>query len=475
MKSTGGDIIKLKDQIHSKWFDLQRTKRGNHDYAFLSKPVYDEIVRLGHEALSVLQEIEPRSPFVRRIEYPLHEVERKSWIAEDIAFIGPTPHYVMTPERGQEVITQDINRLANQIHHAGMSLIQARDEYCGCEITEDVEDISSINTGVLKYCEGALKRYDKTAKILAGGDTVEHRPGSATNHANTIKFIPTERGHNVEMEYCESGDLNWPLRKDGVLMRVEKLGGECETAGTVSQCKIADISDDKILELALMISQLKDIDLMSGDCIPMAFELLDRQSDELKKLEPKDRIWNEPWTVISNMSEIVECAGGVYERRREEEKARQERAEREDIKARRITADIEYMDGRVDEAIYYSKEKPCTAEPYENLSLLDFTAYIRESCEKLKTETTEPFGWCMELADHRDRDIKEAAKDLIDRCPPEGIILGLEGDQTGYGKFNIERVADICKLAENEDCLDIIRQVEARAKEGIKAEKLRLI
>jgi len=467
MKSTGGDIIKLKDRIHTKWFDLQRTKRGNHNYALLSKPIYDEIVRLGHEALAILKDIEPSSPFIRRIQYPLHEVQRKSWVAEDIAFIGPTPHYVMTPEAGKDVITQDINRLANQIHHAGMSLIEARDEYCGCEILEDVEDISSINTGVLKYCEGALKRYDRTAKILGGGDAVEHRPGSAKNHANTIKFIPTEKGHNVEMEYVESGDSNWYYRQDGVVMNVEKLGGECETSGTISRCKIPDIPDDKILELALMISQLKDVDLMARDCIPMSFELIERQTEELKTIEPKDRIWEEPWTRIRDMSEIMECTGRVYE-------SEEERERREEPKERRFRNDIESLDRQIDWAIKRSKEYACTRWPYNVLSGNNFTETIRDSCQRLKKETTYPYGWCMELADQKEKEMKEAAKDLVDRCPPEGIILGLEAEGRPAA-WDIPRIERICKLAEDVDCLDIIRQVEVREKEGVKAEKLRLI
>ena len=345
----GGNLIKLKDLIHTQWYELQATKRANKDYAFLMKPVYDEIVRLGHEALETLEAVDPLSPFIKRIEGPLHETQRKSWVADDIAFIGPKPYYVMTPEAGQDVITQDINRLANAIHHAGMSLIKANESYCGCDIAEWVKDIKSINTGVLKYCEGALELGRKRALIVGEGDSVEHRPGSAAHHANTIRFVPTEKGHNITMEYMESGDANWIDRQDGVIEIVLEKGGKCESEGTIAKCQIENAPDDGILNLALIISQLQDIDLMSKDCIPLAFQLITQQAEELKEVAPKENIWEEPWTRVSDMTEIMECTSRGYERE-------EERRNREDILARRLEAVIGQNEGNIDSHISHSKK-----------------------------------------------------------------------------------------------------------------------
>jgi len=468
MNATGGDIIKLKDMIHTKWFELQHAKRSGGGHAFLQKLIYDEIVRLGHEALSTLKTIDPQSPFIKRIQGPLHEFQRKAWVAEDIGYIGPKPYYVMTPEAGQDAITQDINRLANAIHHAGMSLINSREEYCGCQISEFVEDLSSINTGVLKYCEGALKlNNNRRAWIHAPGDKVEHRPGSATNHANVIKFIPTEKGYDVEMKYMESGDANWMNRQDEVIGVVLEKGGKCEVEEKTAKCQIKDTSDDDIIDLALLISQLKDIDLMSEDCIPLAFQLITQQAEELKKIEPKENIWREPWTRVSDMSEIMECSEQTYE-------GDADRERREITKERRFRNDIDSLESMMEWAIRKSKTEGCTKYPYNCLADNDLSESIRESCERIKKETTYPFGWCMNLANQREKGIKEAAKDLVDRCPPEGIILGSEAENPEYVLYEISHIEKICKLAENQDCLDIIKQVEAREKAGIKPEKLKL-
>lgn len=467
MNATGGDIIKLKDQIHTQWYELQGTKRANKDYAFLMKPVYDEIVRLGHEALDTLKAIDPQSPFIQRIEGPLHETQLKSWIAEDIAFIGPKPYYVMIPERGQDVITQDINRLANEVHHAGMSLIKAREQYCGCEISEHIEDLSSINTGVLKYCEGALMRGRRRAWIHAPGDTVEHKPGSADEHANTMQFTPTEKGYKIAMEYVESGDSNWRDRQGGVVKIIEAKGGQCKLYDHGTKCDIEDVAGEDILNLALIISQLTDIDLLDSGCIPMAFELIANQADELKEIEPKENIWEEPWTRPSDMTEIMECTGRGYE-------DDAERESRERTKERRFRNDVEESESWMQSAIHKSKTEPCTMSPYICLADNLLSQSIRESCERLKKETTYPSGWCMSLADQLEEDVKEAAKNLVDRCPPEGIILGIEASSPDYVLHDTQQIERICKLAENQDCLDIIRQVEARMQEGVKPEKLKM-
>ena len=452
MSLTGGDIIGLKDNIHTKWFELQRSKRSDDQYAFLQRPLYDEIVRLGHEALDGLKELDPQSIFIERIKKPLNEVEWKSMVAEDIRLLATVPYYVMTPERGQEVITQDINLLANEIHNAGMSLIKARGRYCGCKIAEGIRDLSSINTGVLRYCEGALRMGGSTrAWIQAPGDHVEHKPGAVEVHANLIQFEPTEKGYNLAMEYMESGDEQWQLRMDGVTAFMRKMGGRCKPNYRSTKCEIENVSDDAILDLALMISQLRDVDLMDASCIPMAFELIAKQAAELKKVEPKEEIWMEPWTSLPDTREVMDCQGKVYEAENKEE-----REKRQETRYQRLGP---------------SKKDPCTAFPYNRLAESDLVAEIHDTCNRIKTETDEPWGWCMSLAERREIEVKAAAEELVNRCPPEGIILGRETQ--GYaGRCDIEMIDLVCERAGAQDCLDIIRQVEARSKAGIKPAKL---
>jgi hypothetical protein len=461
---TGADIIKLKDEIHGKWFKLQATKRADKNHAFLEKPLYDQIVALGHQALDMVKTIEPTSPHIKRIEDPLHEVERQSWLVEDIAHLGYMPYYVMTPQRGKDIITRDINMLANAIHQAGSSLIRYSEEYGGCRIPEHLS-LRSLNTGTLKYCEGALSLEGRRGVVKGEGDEVEHRPGSAATHANLIKFTPTEWGNDLEMEYIESGDSNWQHRQKGVIDYVTKRKGKCTTAESHTRCHIPDLPDEEILKLALLMSQLKDIDLMDDKCIPLAFELIEKQADELKEIEPKESIWEERWTRIGDFKEVMDCVEPGYEEE-------QERENREDILARRIERSISEMGTMIALAIDKSKTDPCTAYPYMRLDqerLLPGS--MRDECARIKKETTSPFAWCQELADEKEREFTEAAKDLVSRCPPEAIILGCEAASKPY---SIDAIADICELVENQACLDIIKQVEARAQAGIKPAKLAL-
>jgi len=462
---TGGDIIGLKDDIHTKWFELQGSKRSDDKYAFLQRPVYDEIVRLGHEALDALKELDPQSAFIERIKKPLNEVEWKSMVAEDIRTLATVPYYVMTPERGQDVITQDINRLANEIHNAGMSLIKADGRYCGCKIVEDIRDLSSINAGVLRYCEGSLQVDGVTAVIHAPGDHVEHKPGTVRQHANLIKFVPTEKGYNLKMEYMESGEAQWPARLEGVTALVEKMGGRCTANYQSAKCEIENVSDEDILSLALMISQLKDVDLMDISCIPMAFELIEKQAGVLKKVEPKEVIWQERWTRVEDMSEVMDCQGKAYE-----EEAEEDRGKRKETLYERLERDIQALEDAMGE-VSHSKKDACTVMPYVRIAQSNHAGAIYDICQRIKTETDGSWSWCMSLADEWEKEIKAAAEELVNRCPPEAIILGLETE--GYaGHNNISDIERICNLAKNHDCLDIIRQVAARAKAGIKPAKL---
>lgn len=469
-----GALIKFKDDIHTQWFELQGSKRADQEHSFLERSAYDEIVRLGKEAINMLREADPGSQFIPRIKKPLNEVEWKSNVAEDITHIGPTVFYVMTPERGQEVITQDINRLANEIHQAGMSLIKAGEEYCGCNVEDIIEDISSINTGVLRYCEGALYRQGRVAWILEPGDVVEHRPGTVASHVNKIKFEPTEKGYNIDMVYTESGDENWRGRRDGVVALIKKKGGSCDIPhidNLSSKCEIENASDETILDIALMLSQLKDVDLAARDCIPMAFELMKIQADELKKIEPKEEIWKTPWTIVPDFSEMMECQEGasVPEREREERRER-----RKALLEERLSVDIESLDEDIKWALHHSETDPCTIMPYLRLHDGNVIEDIRNTCDRIKNETDGSYGWCQSLANLREEEIKEAAKELVGRCPPEGIILGVEASSYPGRDYDLSRINYVCHEAGNEACLDIFKQVEARYKAGIKPAKLEL-
>lgn len=473
----GADLIALKDDIHTRWFDLQRLKRTNHDYAFLEKPLYESILDLGRQAVDKLKEGNPDSLWIEQIEEAIFNVERKSWIADE-TFIGPKPYYVMTPERCQEVLTKDINRLANFIHRAGMNLIQRTGEYCGCEIT--VDDLRSISTGVLRYCEGTLRLGHKRGVVLGNGDIVEHRPGAATTHSNTINFEPTEKGYDLNISYYESGDCNWRERQKGVVDFIQEKGGQCKLRELAADCVMKDASEDDILDLALIISQLKDIDLMSEECVPIAFEEIKKQKDMLKQIRPREDIWREDWDISSYIDRVKECEYGAYAKTSPFEEPGRDREGEQERRLERIAArlggDIQFWNNEVLWAISQAEKMPCTYAPYKSLECSsEFPELMRRACARIESETNEPWEWCSTLPHRRDEELIDASKDLVDRCPPEPIILGLE-TQIFYGElpYEIYQIQDICRLAENEHCLDIIDQVKARSKAGVTVQKLSL-
>jgi hypothetical protein len=469
---TGADIIKIKDDLHAKWFELQRTKRENPQYAFLQKPIYDQIVALGHKALDGLKDINPRSTHIKTIEHPLHEVERQSWLAEGITHIGYKPYYIVMAQRGRDLITRDINMLANAVHNGGIAEIRYNDTYCGCEIPDTIKSMRAINTGVLKYCQGTLRlEHDRRGRIMGDGDTVEHKPGAAATHANVVKFVPTEDGHDVEMQYTESGDANWKDRQNGVIQTVKDIGGHCEQERLQTKCTITNVSDDKILNLALVMSQLKDIDLAESACIPLAFDLIKRQAGELEE-EPPEQIWNRKWTRLEDFKEMMDCVEPLQGGENEEERRsrEQERERRKQLFYGRLEREITQMGEDIDYAVAKSKDDPCTNKPYCRLSDVSYNpGSILNACNQIKKETDEAWGWCMDLAKAGTADIKQASKDLVDRCPPEGIILGLEAANFPY---SIGQVEEICRMAEDQHCMDIIHQVAQRELQGIHPAKL---
>jgi hypothetical protein len=465
MNLSGANIIEFKDLIHTKWFELQRSKRTNKGHAFLLKPLYDEIINLGQEALDTLIEIDPASRFIKPVQQALHQVRLKSWVAEDIGYIGPKPYYVMTQERGKTAITQDINRLANTIHNAGMSLLKEGEQYCGCSISPKIDDLRSINTGVLKYCQGSLPMEGiRKAFVHSPGNAVEHRPGTAAMHANTIRFTPTEEGYDISMEYIESGDQNWEDRQSGVIDFVEKMGGQCEVSDIHAMCTIKNTPEKKILDLALIISQLKDIDLLSYECIPLAFQLIEKQMQDLKKTEPVEEIWEQPWERAKFMEEVEDC-NEEYRTREYEQRSRLTYEER-------LERDIRWLNIQMGWAIQHSQEDTCTRLPYTRLGANNNVRAILDSCGELKSETDRPYGWCFDIAIQREKEVKEAAKALVDRCPPVPIILGIEG--SGYQSYELGLIESVCKMVDSKDCLDVIKQVEAREKAGIKPGMLEL-
>lgn len=468
MSASGGTLIKIKDDIHAKWFDLQQTKRSNEENAFLQKNLYDAIVELGHQAVASLEALDPGSNHLEDLKKALHQTELKSWIADETR-IGSKIWYVMTPERGQEAITQDINKLANLIHRAGMSLVQAKGEYCGCDLAYDAKDLRSINTGVLRYCEGTLRLGQKRGVVFEPGDTVEHKPGAAASHANKVKFEPTERGYDVEMEYVESGDAAWQARQDGVVAFVGKKGGSCSGhRGTLStKCEIKSASEEDIFELALLISQMKDIDLLPEHCIDIAFKGVHEQIQELKEYEPRTAVWNSPWTRAGAMEAVEDCQGRAEEEE-DGDYERERRAERKTVKYGRLTADAEHLAYEVEYAVAKVKEDPCSWKSYNRLSSADVIEDIQSVCQRIYEETDESHQWCISMADEKRDELQEAAIELVQRCPAEPILLGLEAAQyPGYLCDEIRQVKAVCNMAGDRECLDIVRQVELRALQGI--------
>lgn len=468
MKSLAQQLISIKDDMHSKWYELQLSKRSNGGHAFLQRPLLDEIIKLGHQAVDLLKNAAAGYQGLADMEFWLHETELKQWTADDITHFGYLPYYVMQPKRGRELITRDINQLANSIHRAGMKHLVEGGNYCGCRMEEEAQ-LNEVNDGTLAYCQGSLLhsggRGERMSWILPGGARVEHRPGVATTHANVIEFTPTETGYDVKMDYTESGDVSWRDRQEGVVNAVESRGGSCTRDHVFTKCEMKNADPDDIRFIALVISQLKDIDLMDDGCVPLAMGAVNRQATELSAHKDKEEIYLSPWSLAGDFKEVLDCVAG-----KEPDPEREE--DRERAIARRAYNDIEFCKSVINSSLASAQKMSCTPYPYVYATPGAWVKNIKEHCDDLKKKTTEPYGWCLDLAAEKEAEIKETAKGLIERCPPEPIILGVEGSGRSSKTHFLSAMEAVCKIAEDQHCLDILAQVAKRKEEGVTATKL---
>jgi len=433
----GIEIIGAKDEIHHYWFDIQVGKRVDlaADDAYIPKEPTDKLVAEAVNAIGVFQQCAPEDEMWRGqwAEEALGKCLPSAWAKGEITLDDGLSYYITDTIQADNLIITYINSLANYIHRAGYSLLEKSGEYCGCVIMEGA-DLSSTNKGALKYCQGTLNLEYPRGHILPPGNKVEHRPGAAANHAMVVKFEEDEEGYDTKVHYTESGDDNWRDRQTEVVGFMERMGMKCEypSDSLAVDCR-GVLDDDQILDFALLISQLKDIDLLPYECIPVAFEEVYKQSALLKERhkDDLDTIWNSKWTRAGENARVEDCKWDVAHREAEEYAEREvERRDesRQDSYDNCLQRLIRYRtaarygdcEGRVVDRCAWLPQ--FTSTPYFNLArALETADELSDRAEALERAVGDITVW--EVVENQHEENRNAAEDIVKKCPPEQALL----------------------------------------------------
>jgi len=413
----GAAIIAFKDQIHERWNEVQQTQDKDEDWRYVPQTPVRDILKFAHNAIQLMKEDPRTSPlFVggkQALKTYLEEHPGERPLADLIREMNThiknlrakirrpivrrnQRMFRLTPSEAVDLITVDINALANSIHQIGTSLLSFKQDYCGCRIAGDAEEISEINDGVLAYCRGALRLGGvHRGIVLPPGDSVEHRPGAAHSHACNTKFQMNEDGtYDTEVLYHESGDDNWRDRMDGVQDRLESLGLYCKGGGYLQLECDGTLEKDDITKLALTISQLKDIDLLNGECIPPAFDNLDNELIRLLKqyADDPEEMWRAPWTRASHSEAVAECQAGIEDRREDDQKWEQREQERQEKQEQR---ELERLEEREMEILARRSEpiEAALGKPGYDVSLLIHGQDLMQAEKEIRKLKNEVLGY----------------------------------------------------------------------------------
>lgn len=471
--SCGDTLIKHKDDLHLQWFNMQSQQRTDEFSAYLPKKEYDTIVNTAEAALKELQRCSPLSVKIYSIQDEIQTLKAKvigGWMGTETKRFRGNDYYEFEKADAKQLVITNINKLANAIHLAGISLLKVQSSYCGCDVLGEAEELTSFNSGPLAYCQGTLKLGHKRGNIMPPGNVVEHRPGAASTHAALMKFEQAEDGgYDLGVNYTESGDQEWELRQQGVRDYLENRNLKCDDpSGLGLKCQ-GRVVEDKILEIALFISQLKDIDLLPKNCVDAAFDFIRSQAEELKQ-RPKEKIWNSTWDRIDKSEEVANCKEGGQEGDTEEERRRR-RDDRDKTHDDRIMNYVKSLDVMARININDSRHDLCTAQTYNKLeNAHEKQNAIYDECLRL---LVYPESNCKTYSNLLDEAITEASKDLVQRCPPEPIMLGLAADLAGDALRDALSPFDLaCHNAENQECIDALNRTIENDKAGIKLKKL---
>lgn len=489
--SIGMEVMRAKDQIHRHWLDVQMNKHTEEGEVYILKSAMDAIVTKGGEALALLEDVQSQmstdeelDDLIGQVQHYLSNCKPDYWADEDDIMEGVDgqEYYITTPDQAGELVMTDINFLANKIHQAGYSLLGDAGEYCGCVIKASGDDIASINSGVMKYCQGTLKLDYPRGVILPPGDMVEHRPGGAQKHAFVASFEDAEGGYQTKVDYTESGDHNWRIRKQYLMDFLEGIGLECEKGKdengleTLSLYCNGVLDERDILKMALVVSQLKDIDLLYHECISVAFEEVYSQAADLldKYAGPEgdvESMWDGPWVRAGHNTTVNECSEGVRHRRAREYRREQrvhildatiheylERTRR----ARALIAASEYA--KCEKDVPHTEDLALMpAVPFRNLTEAHHDLELADcACAEI---TESPYadrydGDCEAELQSASVDLQEAEMAVCKRCGIEETMAGVVSNPhyKNYDKYSslwrVREVAERALLGATEEFAD---------------------
>ncbi|RLE55466.1 MAG: hypothetical protein DRJ40_08410 [Thermoprotei archaeon] len=313
-----GDILlSFRDRLHDLWSYVQQSKREVGDRAYLPKGIVDEYKRTVQEALKVANEcindvinrhddimseygINTHEDFMHSV---LKELTRlfgafESWAkhtlrridsGEETKFMGMW-HYEYPKEEARELLLTYMNATAFNIHQLALqfSFMGERTDFYGCVAPEPL-----IRAGVSKlieaYCKGAQR--DTSPPLVLKQDTIQHRLGV---HASTIRVKDNE----VEIEYLESivggnAGRSWRERMEFVKSYLEsEVGLRCEERDQGKLYCRGKVSEDDMVKIALLFSNIRDLDLLPPHVFEKAVEKLRKYLEEtFNAYKRGEQIW----------------------------------------------------------------------------------------------------------------------------------------------------------------------------------------
>lgn len=456
-------LIGIKDSVHRKWYELTDDKQLKEvEQTLLDKKTADDILEKAKEAYDIGENCAGKPPLMGRMQASLWRLDGTLKTAKR-KIVGDREYYVFPSWRASEIITTDINWLANNIHNLGYSFIKSNYRYAGCRLTGEEEDSRNINNGVMGYCEGAATGHPV---VLDGGTTVEQPLGS---HKTVLKIKEDEGGYDVKINYSEPGGYqSTETRNIRIANWLESFGLDCKTSGFFTACS-GNVPDRETLRLfAYLFSSIKDIDLLEPDCAELAMDLAIDKAEKITQEHKEESYRQAPFPKeASDWARKLNCDYS-YEKDFREERERE--------RVRNYDRDLECQAGG---ASYYTSNartnKKCTAGKLYDINYAsDHIKVVRDICEKYdETGDYVSQKHCEKVLDSIEEEMVDAAKQFMDQCGNELLPLAeyLMADlnpKEGVANFNYfaKPIKTVCTYSQSPECAEVLKIMEGRWAEG---------
>ena len=225
-----------------------------------------------HDEIMRELDIEYHTEFMKKILVPyvrnLYRLECDSLIFDTIREKEKpvTARYVSIPTPlYEDFSTVSINNIASRIHDTALNLTQGKVKIGSCIIKFDLEEKRELTEPIHNLCLG-LQEVEAEVPMPNRAEI------SLGVHSTTLEVDGIEdTKYKVTFYYKESGDRNYHLRlKHLKSILEENLKLECTTTDSISMRCSGAIAPDDAMKLGTLLSNLRDVDLLSSDLVEKA-------------------------------------------------------------------------------------------------------------------------------------------------------------------------------------------------------------